>query len=56
MTDKLCLICGHSMTPSEVHDPNSAGVCDECSAELLYAGAAKVRTQRASYLLSEEPF
>jgi len=55
MSDKLRVICGHRMTPSESHDLISIGVCDECSEELPYAGAAKVRTQRASYLLSEEP-
>jgi hypothetical protein len=52
MTERICLVCGEVLTCIEANDPSNEGVCDACQAEIAFAGAARVRTQRACELLS----
>jgi len=54
MAERICLACGEALTYFEANDPGSGGVCDACQAEIAFAGAARVRTQRARQLLSAE--
>jgi len=55
MSESICLVCGGGLSYVETHDPSNEGVCDACQAEIAFAGAARVRTQRARELHSVGP-
>jgi len=55
MSESICLVCGGGFSYAETHDTSNEGVCDACQAEIAFAGAARVRTQRARELLSVRP-